>query len=201
MEEIRKELYDVFLFGGAKQAVDETKFNEPERFSKGQVIYGQDSYPNGIGILLSGKAKALSLSGGGLLTRFEKGSVFGAAGLFGDNKEYISKIVADSDCAVLFIDQTLLEELFEKYPKVSLNYISFLSSKIRFLNEKLAIMMQDGVEGRLYEFLLKNDGYSGKMTVLSNMLCIGRTSLYRALLTLEEKNLIVRNDERIKVII
>ena len=201
MEEIEKVLYSAFLFKNAEKSVEETNFSAPEKFSKGQAIYGQESYPNGIGILLSGKAKAVSLSGEGLLTRFEKGSVFGAAALFGDNKKYISKIVAESDCTVQFIEQNLLEELFKKYPEVSFNYISFLSSKIRYLNEKLAIMMEDGVEGRLYAFLLKNDGYSGKMTVLADMLCIGRTSLYRSIRALEEKNLIVRNDERIKVIL
>jgi CRP-like cAMP-binding protein len=61
--------------------------------------------------IIKGKAKATTLSGEGLLTRFGRGDLFGAAAVFGDNKEYISKIVADSDCTVQFIEQEKLSFL------------------------------------------------------------------------------------------
>lgn len=201
MDEIKDVLKDIFLFKNADEAVEKTEFSAPKTFVKGEEIYNADTFEKSIGVIIKGKAKATTLSGDVFLTRFGRGDLFGAAAVFGDNKEYISKIVADSDCTVQFIEQEKLSFLFEKYPIVSINYISFLSSKIRFLNEKLAIMMQDGVEGRIYAYLLKNDGYEGKMTALADTLCIGRTSLYRSLEALENKNLIVRNDGKIKVIL
>lgn len=201
MDEVKEMLQKIFLFKNAQEAVLKTRFSLPKSFKKGQVIYSHDNFLRSIGVMLSGKAKATGTEGEGLLNRFEKGSVFGAAAVFGNNTEYISMIIAESDCRVQFIEQEVLEGLFESYPQISVNYISFLSSKIRFLNEKLAIMMQDDTCGRLYQFLLKNDGYSGKMTALADMLCIGRTSLYRSIEELTNKNLIVRNDGKIKVIL
>lgn len=138
-----------------------------------------------------------------LLSYFTRGSVFGAAALFGDNKEYISRIQAVSDCTVQFIEQERLAEIFKLDEQVAVNYISFLSSKIRFLNGKLSVMMQEGAQGKLYAYLYKlgDEGYSGKMTQLAKNLCIGRTSLYRSLENLEQNNLIVRKDGKIKVIL
>lgn len=201
MEEVKNVLKDIFLFNGAAEVVDKEEFSAPKTFLKGQVIYSADTFLKSIGVIIDGKAKATALSGEALLTRFGVGDVFGAAAVFGNNKEYISKIVADSDCTVQFIEQEKLLLLFEKYPVISINYVTFLSSRIRFLNEKLAIMMQDDVESRIYAYLLKNDGYSGKMTTLANTLCIGRTSLYRSLEALENKNLIVKKDGKFKVVL
>ena len=196
-----KIMESIFLFKNAEKAVEETVFSKPKSYKKGQVIYCRETFENSIGVLLSGKAKATTATNDGLLTRFGKGDVFGVAAVFGAKEEYISTIVAESDCVVQFIEQDVLTMLFEKYPVISVNYIAFLSSKIRFLNEKLSIMMQDRAQARLYEYLLKNDGYSGKMTALANILCMGRTSLYRRVEALEQKQLIVRDDGKIKVIL
>ena len=85
---------------------------------------------------------------------------------------------------------------------LSLNtFISFLSSRIRFLNEKLSFMMQDSAEARLYAYLHKRGGYEGKMTALADALCIGRTTLYRTLENLEQNNLITRKGTKVKVIL
>lgn len=196
-------LYQTYLFKGTENVLDRVNLTEPVTFKKGEVIYDQNCFLNSIGIVLSGKARAVSLNGEVPLSYFGQGKVFGAAALFGENKEYISRIEAVSDCTVQFIEQETLTELFKNNEQVAVNYISFLSSKIRFLNGKLSVMMQDGVEGRLYDYLCKlgEDGYSGKLTELSKTLCIGRTSLYRSLENLEQNNLIVRKDGKIKVIV
>ncbi|MBR0326223.1 MAG: hypothetical protein IIX09_00310, partial [Clostridia bacterium] len=59
----------------------------------------------------------------------------------------------------------------------------------------------------VYEFLAKNSDesgnvtYAGSMALLARNLSLGRTSLYRALDTLEHQNLIVREDGKIKVLL
>ena len=196
-------LYKTYLFKDTENVLDSVTLSEPVTFKKGEIIYDENRFLKGIGIVLSGEARAVSLNGDVPLSYFGQGKVFGAAAIFGDNKEYISRIEAVSDCAVQFIEQETLTKLFRADEQIAVNYISFLSSKIRFLNGKLSVMMQEGVDGKLYAYLNKlgDEGYSGKMTELSKILCIGRTSLYRSLENLEQNNLIVRKDGKIKVIL
>ncbi|MEE0945585.1 MAG: Crp/Fnr family transcriptional regulator [Acutalibacteraceae bacterium] len=201
--DVKEILGNCYLFKSAENAFDEIRLSKPVCFQRGEIIYDRHRFSNSLGIVLSGKAKALSLGSEGLLSYFTVGSVFGAAALFGQNSEYISRIEAVKDCTVQFIEQETLTDIFARFPIVAVNYISFLSSRIRFLNEKLSVLMQDDAQSRLYSFLYKlgDEGYCGKMTELSKTLCIGRTTLYRTMENLEQNNLIVREDERIKVIL
>lgn len=205
--ENRKEIIGAtYLFQGEKQAVDSIKLNNPVTFHKGEIIYDENQFRKCIGIVLSGKAKACTLGSDGILSYFVTGSVFGAAALFGENKDYISRIEAVKDCVVQFIEQEALTDIFKKFPGVAVNYISFLSSRVRFLNQRLSIMMRDGAEGKIYAFLVKHketygEDYGGKMTGLAASLGIGRTTLYRGIENLENRKLIVRKDGKIKVIL
>ncbi len=201
MSEYIEIIAETYLFRNVKAAAYNSNFSAPVSFKKGEVIYDENNFKKCIGIVLSGKARAVPLSGEGVLSCFERGDVFGAAAIFSDSDEYISRIEAVKDCTIQFIDEALLISIFGKYPAVAANYISFLSTRIRFLNQKLSIMMNGGAEARLYEFLLNNDGYSGNMTALAKTLCIGRTSLYRCMEILEHKKLISRGCGEIKVIL
>lgn len=201
MEKRREILAATYLFRNAEQAAMSIELKSPVSFSKGETIYCENCFKRSIGVVLSGSARALPIGGEGVLAYFKEGSVFGAAAVFGNNTEYVSRIEAVKPCTVQFIDEADLSAVFEKYPAVAINYIAFLSSRIRFLNEKLSIMMREGAEGKLYAFLLKNEGYTGKMTSLADSLCMGRTTLYRELEKLENKQLIVREDGKIKVIL
>lgn len=201
MENRRQILASTYLFRDVQQAAFDMELSDPVAFSKGETIYSEKHFKRCIGVVLSGSAKALPIGGDGVLSYFSEGSVFGAAAVFGENEQYISRIEAVKPCKIQFIEEHRLRYIFEHYPKTAVNYISFLSSRIRFLNERLSIMMRDSAEGRLYAFLLKNGGYDGSMTGLADILCMGRTTLYRELAALEQKQLIVRQDGKIKVIL
>lgn len=184
----REILQGVFMFkdmtdipAGLPAAVD---------YPKGCAINGG----NALGIVLRGRAEAVTREGAPLRF-FRSGDIFGATALFGA-ADCISQIRAVSECRVQFIPQTLLESWFRRDPQLALNYISFLSDKVRFLNGKIAIYTQDSAEQRLYRWLCANCGEDGQipvsMTQLAELLSIGRTSLYRALNTLEKKQLCTR---------
>lgn len=188
-------LRSVFLFRGAPEipeglpaAVD---------YPKSAAINSD----NALGIILRGRAEAVTREGTPL-TFFRQGDSFGATALFGGT-ECISQIRAVSDCRVQFIPQEILERWFRSDPQIALNYIAFLSDKVRFLNGKIAIYTQDSAEQRLYRWLCANCGEDGQipvsMTQLAELLSIGRTSLYRALNTLEEKNLCTRKGRKWEV--
>ena len=44
--------------------------------------------------------------------------------------------VGKTDAKILFISEKKLKSIFLKYPQASINYIEFLSDKVRFLNKK-----------------------------------------------------------------
>ena len=136
---------------------------------------------------------------------FESGSVFGAAAVFGGEK-YVSKIIAETNTTILFITEHQLKEVFIEYPQTSLNYISFLSEKIRFLNSKLSVISCGSAEDTVYRYLsgvTDSENYARlpeSMTLLAKMLGLGRASLYRSLDALEQSGMIMRENNKLKVI-
>ena len=200
-------LKKTFLFAGIEELGEIAELPDTVSFKKGEMIYRETEFRRALGILISGKAKAMPAGeSDAVLNVFLPGAVFGAAAVFSQKEEYVSRICAASDCTVLFLDEAFLARLFAAYPNAAVNYISFLSQRIRFLNEKLSLFTQSDSEGRVYAFLAKNCDetgdltYKGSMALLARNLGMGRTSLYRALDTLEHKNMIVREDGKIKVI-
>ncbi len=207
MDKTLEILRHTFLFKGIEDVLDTAVLPAAVSFKKGDVIYGEKDFRRALGILLSGKAKATPLSNDTIvLNVFTTGTVFGAAAVFSDDGEYVSRISAENECKVLFLDESDLAALFAAYPQAAVNYISFLSERIRFLNGKLSLFAKNDAAGRVYEFLAKNSDdcgnvtYGGSMSLLARNLSLGRTSLYRALDTLEHQKLIVREDGKIKVL-
>ena len=141
-----------------------------------------------------------------VLAAFGPGGTFGAAALFG-GRGYVSRVRAVTECAVLFLPEALLRQWFGRWPGMAAAYIAFLSGRVRFLNEKIALFTEDSARQRVYRWLCANCGEKGSlpkglsMTKLAAGLSMGRTSLYRALEELENAGLIVRDGKRIEVIV
>lgn len=201
-------LKDIFLFKGVNESLfDSIEFSRAVTFNKGEVIYGTNSFKKAIGVILSGKAQARNGKGKTLLSVFSAGAVFGAAALFTKDSCYVSQITAQTTCKVQFIEEDLLEALFKTEPQTAINYISFLSDKIRYLNEKITIFTGESAESRLYSYLIANCDEKGDLPdemckkKLADALNMGRTSLYRSLDNLEQKNLIIRTKRKVKVLL
>ncbi len=194
--DILQSIENLFLFKGLNKAdidVIISHLPTPEKFSKGEEIYNHSKFNQAIGIILSGKAEAVD---GGLLKRsFVAGDVFGAAALFGNEDSYISRIIAKSDLEIQFIDENMLKGLFKSYPDTAVNYIEFLSQRVRFLNRRINLFSRKGASAKLYQFLSenadKNNTYiADNMSKLAALTSIGRTSLYRAMDELTEAKMI-----------
>lgn len=199
MKEPQEILQGIFLFQGTKPP-PEAELLPVETFSRGTEICQPGGLCRGLAVLVSGRAEALpSSQEGAVLTSFGPGSVFGAASLFGGGT-YVSSVRAVTPCRVMFLPEELLRTWFAKYPDMAVRYMTFLSARVRFLNSKIALFTQDTARQRLYRYLAANCDREGRlprgvtMTKLAEMLSIGRTSLYRALASLEEENLAVRKD-------
>ena len=200
----KKILQELFLFRDVPEAVKNLDLPEEVTYEKGEVIYGRNNYERALGVLLSGKAEAVARERSSL-NAFRAGDAFGAAALFG-GEEYVSFIRAASPCRVQYIPEEMLRQIFHDYPQTAMNYIEFLSEKIRFLNGKIATYTSASVEGRLYYWLRANCDEAGNlpsgmsMTKLAKTLNVGRTSLYRAIEGLEKKFLLQRKNGEITLL-
>ena len=195
-----------FLFQGAEELLSDALALGVKAFPRGETICGPDTAERALGIVLDGRAEAVSLTREQtVLAAFGPGDTFGAAALFGGGG-YVSCIRAVTACGVVLLPEALLEAWFARYPSMAVNYITFLSGRVRFLNGKIAVLTQEGAPQRLYRWLQANCDGAGRvpegisMTKLAAMLAMGRTSLYRAMEELTAAGMIVRNGKRIGVI-
>lgn len=203
------EIRDLFIFEGLTDTEKDemiSLLDETVLFEKGSVIYSADKFQNAIGFVISGKAFAVSNNDGGLyMNSFNTGDCFGVAAIFGGTEQYVSTIIAKTKTQILFIDEKHLKKMFENQ-KIVLNYIKFLSTKIRFLNNKLNLLSCENAESKVYNYLYSvcdSEGFAvipKSMTLLSKMLGLGRATLYRSLDNLEKNNMILRENNNIKVI-
>lgn len=195
-----------FLFQGAEELLSDALALGAERFSRGETICDPATAERALGIVLEGRAEAVAPTRErAVLAAFGPGDTFGAAALFG-GEGYVSRIRAVTGCTVLLLPEALLRQWFARCPRMAVNYIAFLSGRVRFLNGKIAIFTQDSAQHRLYRWLRANCDETGclpeklSMTKLAATLSMGRTSLYRAMEELESAGLIVRDGKRIEVI-
>lgn len=192
-----------------KNQIDEIskEFPLPVNFKKGEIIYSNTAFNNAIGFILKGSAVAVSNNHNEVfLKKFNENMCFGAAAVFGGDKTYVSTISAKTDCEILFITEEILSKLFKKYPQTAINYITFLSEKVRFLNNKLCVISCMGAEDTVLTYLSNTSDSNGytqipkNMSLFARMLGLSRASLYRVLDTLEQNGNILRENNQIKVI-
>ncbi len=143
-----------------------------------------------------------------LLNTLYEGDAFGVARLFCREDTSVSEIVSKGISQVFFIPFESVERLVSIDGKVAVNYISFLSEKIRFLNGKIGQYTAKSGEVRLVKYLisLKKDEedivtLNMPMSRLASSLGVSRATLYRSMDELENEGYIKRNEKnKIKII-
>lgn len=159
----------------------------------GCSIFRENRFSPALGLILKGNVLVYRKGEGlpVLLQRLETGKLFGVASLFSSENEYVTELKAEGDCEVFSIPASLVKELLEKESAFALDYIAFLSGKIRFLNKRISELSAPTVTQKLASYLLsEEDGIATTKVKLASALGIGRASLYRALDEFEEKGLI-----------
>ena len=171
------------------------------RFSDGERIPTEDR----LVLLLSGQAQIHTADGSRrvLLRILSVGDVFGMAGLFSEEAE-VSSIYADGACLCLNLPESAVSALLEKSEAFRRNYIGFLTGRIRFLNQKIAYLTAGSAERRLALYLLSLG--TGEITLkdsigsLSELLNLGRASLYRAFDKLCEDGYLIKNVRQLTIL-
>ena len=176
-----------FLFQDVPGTVLEGVLSDPRclrlRAERGEVIYAPHQFRRCLGLILRGRVQVSK--GELILSVLDRGEFFGAAALFNDRSDYATTLTACTDCALLLFPQALVEELLERCPAAARNYITYLSGRIRFLNEKIEGLIAGSAERKLAQYLLglARGGtveLDGPATGLARQLHVSRASLYRA---------------------
>ncbi len=158
-----------------------------------------------LGVLLEGAAQIYSADQGKslLLRTLSQGDVFGAAGLFAKGDHPLSRIEAGSPCRVLLFSAETVRSLLAQDSGFLDAYLSFLASRVQFLNRKIRCFTAGSAERRLALWLAAEESehisLPSSLTALSDMLDIARASLYRALDKLEQEGLIARTGREITI--
>lgn len=170
---------------------------------KGDIIYDPHQFSRCLGLLLSGKVQVSKDNL--IVSTLQKGELFGAAALFNDAPDYATTLTARTPCHILFFPQALVEEWMTVSPSVARNYISYLSGRILFLNEKIEGLIAGSAEEKLTQFLLSHQ--EGDMvrldcsvTGLASRLHVSRASLYRAFDGLERAKAIEKKGKLVKIL-
>lgn len=189
--ELHPKLRSHSIFQGADSNLVDRYLNEKslrvEEFPPDCVAYSSVSEGIRVGSLLSGGAEVHTGLGEGraLLKTVALGELFGVANLYAENEPFPTQIVTTEKSKILFIDGDAFRNFIENDPTARRNYLAFQSKKIVYLNRKILIFTAGSAEKRFALFLLEHemDGSVNlpcSMTELSELLGIGRASLYRA---------------------
>jgi CRP-like cAMP-binding protein len=176
------------------------------KFNQHDTVYSQASADSCVGIILNGIATVSSDTGNSNFTlrTLSRGDIFGIANLYAKEKPFPSVICAKSSLECILINGNAFREFIENDPNILRKYLSLLSNKIVYLNQKISVFSAGSTEKKLAVFISENQvggklELSYSMSYLATALGVGRASLYRAIDKLSELGLIVRNEKHIHV--
>lgn len=164
-------------------------------YNRGDIISSPSEYKKGVyfvydgscQISSAGEAKNVTLN---TLTKYDS---FGALTLFGEYNDYPTEIVALKKTTLLFISKDDVLSLVGIESLISYNLMNFLTERIYFLNEKIGILTKGSIESMLATYIINRYKKTGQtciklnMKSCSEMLGVGRASVYRALGSLSNK--------------
>ncbi len=212
-------VYDIFpnlaahpIFEGVNPKVLNRFFHESTMeivaFPAGAVAYSSVNEGVRVGVLIEGSAQVqtgnTASTEHALLKSMELGDMFGIANLYAEDEPFPCLIVAESACKILFLQGDAFKKVIESNPRALKNYLTFQSRKIVYLNKKILTFTAGSADKRLAVFLLENQRNGiftppCSMSELSDMLGIGRASLYRAIDSLAEGGLIEKQDKQLRI--
>ena len=180
------------------------KYGKAVSYSKNDIVFSRDNYSPVICIIIKGEARVSK--GDTVISHLKDGEIFGAAFLFNQNYDFENTVTALTPLKVVIVEKDGIDFLIKNDNSVSLNYITYLSERIGFLNTKIEGYTKSSAEEKLLLYLQKNcDNTNGKceisvsMTELSHVLHISRASLYRVIEVLEQQGKICRDGKKIYI--
>ena len=177
-------------------------------FEQNETIYSPDAFYKKVGFVITGECTVEKQKADGTsfpLNKLYRGDSFGILAVFSNEEHFPTLIKASKHTKVMFLGKESLISLIKQYPEISLSIISFMSSRIDFLNKKVATFSADSVEEKLAFFLLteakqtENAYFSLNLSKLAKTLNTGRASIYRAIDSLVKLSVIKFENKKIYI--
>ena len=176
---------------------------------KGETVMAENSFRRCLVLIIRGRASVIKTGLEGrktIINSLSEGDVFGMASLFYEQEEFPSEIVAEKDLRLAVLRKESVEKAILENPDFAKAYITLLSEKIHFLNQKLSAFSESDASEKLFRWILSTAGekeefeLSCSISKLSSTLGIGRASVYRAFESLEEKKKIAKSGKKIVIL-
>ncbi len=178
-------------------------------FPKGEKIFSPESTDIRLALVLKGSLEVSKNTGKGSLfmNRLGTGAISGMSCLFGDGRAFPATVTAGENVRLLFISKEQLMSLFSRYPDILQKYLTLLSRKICFLNEKIESISAPDAAEALRRYLtdmsekLQQDTFLLPVSSqkLASALGMGRTSLYRAFEQLTEEGFLTKDGKTVTI--
>lgn len=169
-----------------------------------EIIFSEDLCEKSLGVVVEGRAVAKKKRSDSevVMNSFVQGDIFGAAALYTDSQRYTSEISAASKrVRVLFIPQKRMTRFFSENSDSAIAYITILSNKIRYLNDKIDSFTSPNAFTKLCRYLCENNSTAGiSMQTLAKVLNMSRMTLYRNLDILVNCGAVKRTEKGIVVV-
>ena len=193
---------DIFLFHNVDDDIVKNVSYFKKNYNAGGIIYDYDNYSRALGYVAEGTV--IIEQNGVSLKVARAGDVFGVASLFNNADDYVSVIRAKTVCTIIFFSQETIQRLITENSVIALNYITFLSERIRYLNMKIAAFTAGRAEERFAKYIVDicNETETTEIrglsySALASSLDIGRASLYRVINSFITQGVIEKDGRRI----
>lgn len=201
-----------FLFSGVDGDTIEAILSQKSRptsfFKRGDLVYSSMSEERLVGFIISGRCEIRierSCGRNTILNVLTEGDSFGILSVY-SAEEYPTKIYATKNTEILFFTDNEIRYFVNNSSQISNNLITFLAEKITFLNKKISAFSASTVEDRLAVFILceaqriGGDSFDLNCQRTSREINAGRTSIYRALISLSEGGYISFDKKTVKIL-
>ncbi len=174
-----------------------------------QVILSKDEKITGLAVVAKGKAVIQSYYGNDstVIREMSRFDSFGAATIFSPDNVFTTSVISSERCTVYCIDEQKIREILASEPLCCINYITFLSERISFLNRKVSAFSAPTSDSKVAMYLIENkEPGKNEVTLRQNIvsvsekLGIGRASFYRSLETMKSRNIISKSGKVIKIL-
>jgi len=183
---------------------------ETHSYRRGDTGYSETNYKNKVVILLSGLARIEKNHEDGsriFMRRLKAGDVYGILAICSEAPLFPTMIVFEKTSKALLLPEESLLILIQNHQSILKNYLTFWSSRVNFLFERISLFTTSLVEKKLMLYLEQQAQRVSSTSFilpyskvkLAEYLGVSRSSLYRAFDKLSDEGLITVIGKEVKL--
>lgn len=173
-----------------------------KEYDNNEILFWEDSPCNELSIVIKGSIRIESINYSGkvfIVRQIGKNEIFGEGLIFSDKNYYPVNVIAqEMSTKVLHLKKSEILKLFQINQMISANFISILSNKMTFLNQKVRLLALSTIRQKISLYLLEKykENMSFEIPILTSkkniadLFAIARPSLSRELMAMKSEGII-----------